>query len=266
MPSRPKLRWTADRPAGARPAPARPRPAVSTVRPTYRVIPRWGLLDPPVADTETGAAPEEPGTALARTLSLVWYVLAAAAVVHLIRYVIAVVNRSTPIPMWIDLLSGAAVLVLGTFAFAGMLLGLVAFVRWLVAVRERAYAEADLRDPRPRWQQRLLAGLPLVNVVGAPLLLSEAAQYTGDPERAGDRIRRIAIAWGLVNGVALIAVGYRVGGWFSDSLQVHADGLAMVTLSLAVSAVFTRWAVTRLPAVLTGPVDEFESERRLVAA
>ncbi len=203
---------------------------------------------------------------MTRTFSLVWYTLVAAAVVHLIRYLVAVVNRSTPIPMWIDLLSGAAVLVFGTFAFAGMLLGLVALVRWLTAIRAHAYAEADLYDPRPRRQQLLLAGLPLVNVVGAPLLLSEAARCGSDSAGAADRIRRIAIAWGLVNGVALIALAYRIGGWFSDSVQVHADGLAMVTLSFAVSAVFTRWASPRLSTVLTGLVGDHDRERRLVVA
>ena len=191
--------------------------------------------------------------------------LAAAAVVHLIRYIIAVVNRTTPIPLWLDLLSGAAVLVFGTFAVAGMLMALVVFVRWLLAVRAEAYADADVRDPRPRLHRLLLAGLPLVNVVGAPLLLTEAS-HCRDGEVARDRIRRLAVAWGLVNGVALLAVGYRIGGWFSDSLQVRADGLAVVTFSLAVSAVFAHWVGPRLVTVLTGPVDESTRERRLVAA
>ncbi|ALG83349.1 DUF4328 domain-containing protein [Gordonia phthalatica] len=265
--NRPPLRWTADRPAEARPEPRAPQPAAPTGTPRYFAVPRWGLVDAPLSGASDDRAAVEPSAPLRRTLSLVTYMLGAAAVAHLIRYVIAVVNRTTPIPAWLDLLSGAAVLVFGTFAVAGMLLALVAFVHWLLAVRTAAYAEADLRDPRPRLHQWLLAGVPLVNVVGAPLLLTEAARCDPDTlDAAADRIRRIAIAWGLVNGVALIAVGYRIGGWFSDSVQVHADGLAVVTLSLAVSAVFAHWVAPRLVTVLTGPIHESTRERRLVAA
>lgn len=234
--------------------------------PKYAVVPRWGLLDPRPATAVDQRDAVDPTDSLRRTLAAVTWVLALAAAVHLIRYVIAVVNRTIPISVWLDLLSGIAVLVFGTFAFAGMLLALAAFVRWVLDVRLRAYADTDLRDPRPRWQQLLLAALPLVNIVGGPLLLSEAARCGEGADRADARIRRIAIAWAIVNGVALLAIGYRIGGWFSDSLQVHADGLAVVTVSLAVSAVFTYWAAPRLAAVLTGPVHESQTERRLVAA
>lgn len=266
MVQRPALRWTADRPAGARPAARPPRPAAPTRTPRYATTPRWGLLDRPLSVAADEQIPD-PSVPLHRTLSLVTYLLALAAVAHLIRYAIVVVNRTTPIPLWLDLLTGAAVLVFGTFAVAGMLLALLAFVRWLLEVRAAAYADADLRDPRPRLHRQLLAAVPLVNVVGAPILLTEAARCdVALAEPAADRIRRIAIAWGLVNGVALIAVGYRIGGWFSDSVQVHADGLAVVTLSLAVSAVFVHWAGPRLVTALTGPIHESTRERRLVAA
>jgi len=237
-----------------------------TPTPSYRVIPRWGLsevrADPSVDSAET----PDVRSALPSALLLAAYPLAAAALVHAIRYLIVVVNRSTPIPQWLDLLSSAAVVVFGVFAVIGMVFALVAFTRWMLATRAEAYAAAEIGDPRSRRNQILLTVLPLVNVIGAPLLLAEAARCGDDVDRAGERIKKIATAWAIVNFLALVAVAYRVGGWFSDSVQVHADGLAVLTVSLAVSSVFAYWAVPRLPVVLTGPVGRAEAHRRLVAA
>ncbi|KJR01364.1 hypothetical protein UG54_19375, partial [Gordonia sihwensis] len=93
------------------------------------------------------------------------------------------------------------------------------------------------------------------------------AALCGDaPAPAIGRIKRLGTAWAIVNLVALIAVCYRIGSWFSDSVQVSANALALVTFSLAVSAVFAHWVGPRLVTVLTGPVGSSASGRRLVAA
>ncbi|EGD54142.1 hypothetical protein SCNU_15509 [Gordonia neofelifaecis NRRL B-59395] len=267
-PQRVPLRWVADRPVEARPTSAPVRVVEARPTPFYRFIPRWGLSDVPPVTAQEGLERETPDVSetLSRTLRLTSYMLAAAAVAHLIRYLIAVVNRSTPIPMWLDLLSGAAVLVFGVFAFVAMLVSLVAFVRWLIPTRAEMYRAADRRDPRPTRNRILLAALPLVNVVGAPLLLTEAALSGDRAESAVDRIKRLGLAWALVNVAALVAVGYRIAAWTSDSVQVSADALAVVTFSLAVSAVFAHWVGPRLITVLTGPIGRGESQRRLVVA
>ncbi|GAC62665.1 DUF4328 domain-containing protein [Gordonia sihwensis] len=260
------LRWVADRPAEARPAPVTVRAHEWTPTPSYRYIPRWGLSDRGPISPGENPEPADPGDVLLRALRMATSMLGAAAVVHLIRYVIAAVNRSTPIPMWLDLLSGAAVLVFGVFAFVAMLVALVAFVRWLLPARAAAYRAADRRDPRPARVVLALAAVPLANVVGVPLLLSEAALCGDAPAPAIGRIKHLGTAWAIVNLVALIAVCYRIGSWFSDSVQVSANALALVTFSLAVSAVFAHWVGPRLVTVLTGPVGSSASGRRLVAA
>lgn len=264
-PPRPNLRWTADRPAEARPAPRPQRRTVTGSTPSYRFIPRWGLADTVPDEDIAKAATVEPA-ALQRTLSLTTYSLAAAAVVHLIRYILVVINRSTPISVWLDLLTSAAVLVFGVCAFIAMVFALYAFARWLLSARAAAFADADRSDPRPKRLQYLLAAVPLVNVVGAPLLLAEAALTTADPTKAIERIKKVALAWALVNLLALVAIGYRIGSWFSDSVQVSADSLAITTLTFAVSAVFAHWASPRLVEILDGPARPAEAERRMVVA
>lgn len=264
--TRPPLHWVADRPPSAKPVAKPSRTVEPTPTPSYRFIPRWGLTDlPPDRHASSAETPDVRGT-LPSALMLAAYPLAAAAVVHLVRYLIVVVNRSTPIPQLLDLLSSAAVLVFGVCAVIGMVFALVSFTRWMLATRAAAYAAAGTGDPRGRRHQILLTALPLVNVVGAPLLLAEAAQCGDDVAGAGARIKKISIAWAIVNALAVLAVAYRIGGWFSDSVQVHADGLAVLTASLAVSAMFAYWVVPRLPIVLTGPIGEDGAERRLVAA
>lgn len=260
------LRWTADRPAEARPAPCASRPSAPTPTPRYAYLPRWGLADHGSGSDEAERAEgDDRGQVLTRTLHAAVYALGGAAAVHLLRYLLVVVNRSTPIPVWLDLLSSAAVLVFGVCAVVSMVFGLVAFVRWALAQRTAAYAEAHRRDPRSVVGQVLLAAVPLVNVVGAPLLLAEAALCRADGAgRAVERIKRLAVGWAIVNLVALVAVGYRIGAAAGDSVQVSADALAIVTISFAVSAWFCHWAAPRLVSILDD--DRTSASRRLVMA
>ncbi|MGB3707800.1 DUF4328 domain-containing protein [Gordonia sp. (in: high G+C Gram-positive bacteria)] len=270
---RPNLRWIADRPAEARPSPRPARKTAALPTPSYRTVPRWGLSDSVPAAAEGPQSPTtEPKAALTRAFALTTYMLGGAAVAHLIRYIVAVVNRSTPIPMWLDLLTGAAVLVFGVCAVVGMLFALYAFVRWLLAERAQTFATANRLDPRSTRGQVLLSAIPLVNVVGAPLLLTEAAMCDGESAGAGEtlksveRIKRIALAWAVVNFLALLALAYRIGSLFSDSVQVSADGLAITTLSLAVSAVFAHWVAPRLVTIFDGSTRNSRPERRMVIA
>ena len=263
----PRLRWVADRPVSARPAPRAPhRPPVSSQTPSYTDVPRWGLLDVPVAvDSDTAV---DSRFAFAQVLRTAGWVFATAAVFHLIRYVIAIVNRDTPVSVWVDLASSTAVISAGLVALVAMVATLVVFVRWLMAGRAEAYASAGMLDPRPTWQVVILAAVPILNVIGAPILLAEAALCAPDSTRALDRVKKIATAWALVNLVALIALAYRTATLFSDRIQVAGDALAIVTLTFALSAVFAFWASSRLPAVLLDV--EWSSRpaaaRRLVAA
>ncbi len=195
-------------------------------------------------------------------------VLGATAVVHGVRYLIAVMNRTRPIAAWVDWLSSIAVLVFGVMSLIAAVVVIVAFGRWVREIRLRAYARSGYLDPRPTWFVFAATVTPLVNVVGAPWLLQEAARMdTGDDGRAA-RVRiRLAVAWALVNAVAVWALVYRIVAWRTGSLQVDADALALVTLSFAVSAVFARWAVTRVERLAgVAADDDARPVRRMVAA
>ncbi|GAA4682203.1 hypothetical protein GCM10023197_43510 [Gordonia humi] len=263
---RPALRWTAHRPAEAVPAPRPPRGRAPGPTPSYATIPGWGLIDAPRA-AEVDADPVPEATqAFTGALRIAGLSLAAAAVVHAVRYIVAVVNRTRPIPAWIDWLTGVAVFVFGLMALVAVVMTLIAFGRWVRRLRVRQYAHAGFVDPRKALWVYVLSIVPLVNVVGAPWLLHESAAI-GGPDPRSLRVRmRLAGAWAIVNAVAVVAVAYRIAAWTTDSLQVDADGLALVVLTFAVSAVFARWSIRRFEVLSGVDADEETAPvRRLVA-
>jgi hypothetical protein len=236
--------------------------------PSYAYNPGWGLLDVPEKVVEVDSRVPAATAALARAMELTCLILGATAVVHGARYVIAVVNRTRPIPAWIDWLSSIAVLVFGVMSLIAAVVVIVSFGRWVREIRVRSFAAAGFLDPRPAWMVFGLTVTPLVNVVGAPWMLHEAARVTDADDGRLMRIRlRLTVAWALVNGVAVLALIYRVVAWSTNSLQVDADALALVTASFAVSAVFARWALTRVERLAGTQSDVDERPlRRLVAA
>ena len=97
-PPRPRLppgyRWVAVRP-GTPPPPRRGRRELGPT-PRYQVIPRWGLVEHFDAPAEQ-QAPRVAGpsaTAVRMTLVATMAVLGAAAFVHLVRYVLLIINRT----------------------------------------------------------------------------------------------------------------------------------------------------------------------------
>ncbi|MGC5257960.1 DUF4328 domain-containing protein [Gordonia sp. DT218] len=262
------VRWVARRPPEAIPA---RRPMVAPGPrpiPRYVYVPRWGLRDVPVEAGGDGHNPLEALTAvLLHALRLLAGALGLAAVVHLLRYILLVVNRSVPVAGWTDRASAFLAIFGGLVAFGVFVYATVVFTRWITALRDDAYRRHDLRDPRPRWQIALLAAVPLVNVAGAAVLLHEVARMRDDlePERTRRRLTKLWVAWAIVNVLALIAVITRVVATASGSIQTSANGLAAVVISSAVSGVFAWWLGTRLMAIFGAPQDEPLPSRRWVA-
>ena len=258
------LRWVAHRPASTLPTPPARKPEPSPEIPSYGAVPGWGLIDQPVVpEVETPARDIDLHLWLRRLGPIV----VAGAFAHLLRYAVLALNRSRPIPTWLDLFTTIAVLVLGIATVAAAVVTLYYFARWVIGGRAASYQLIDRRDPRSPRMIALLSATPFVNVAGAPFLLAEAATAAGGDAgaRALRRIQKIAIGWGLVNLVGLIALVYRFIAWRSDALQTDADALGWVTLSFVLSAVFVYWAGPRLAGTLvTEPAPVAQPARRLV--
>ncbi|GAB09878.1 hypothetical protein GOARA_048_00800 [Gordonia araii NBRC 100433] len=269
----PKVRWVAQRPPEARPAPRRrswgaaPRPT-----PRYRTIPTWGLRDLPASWLEVPVEQQAKAESLrfVRAAHQVAIVLAVSAGIHLLRYLLVVIGRDRLIPGWLDLLTSGLVILSGGLAVGAMLFALFRFGQWVIATRALAYRHAHRLEPRPRWFLWPMSVTPLLNVITAPFVVREAALIDSRvmTPRAAVELRKIWIAWVLVNGVALWAALARRAGSQSGSLQTQADSLVLFIVSALASAAFAWWMIPRLVRVFDpAPVrDQAGTKRRWVNA
>jgi hypothetical protein len=155
----PGYRWIAVRPGPPPPPRRRRRPLGPT--PRYLAIPRWGLLDRVDQDTGSGhSRTQAPPADRIRTSFFVSAVaLGAAALVHLLRYVLLVINRNTLLN-WLVADAAALLSVLASLA-AVAAAATTAFLltRWLIARRAAAFEHVGRSEPRTRralWTGTLL--------------------------------------------------------------------------------------------------------------
>jgi hypothetical protein len=188
------------------------------------VIPRWGLTDhfeggyqPEGAQAETRSGPSAAmvqGTLLA-TVAL----LGAAAVVHIIRYALLLINRTTLLNPWVAGLAtwfGVAASVLALFAVVA---SIVVLTNWLIARRGRAFAQRDMTDPRPAWEMRVGCLVPLANLFWAPVYLIELAVAEGRL----DRLRPTIVTWWCVWIFSTLLSVFSIATSFTTDPQAIAD-------------------------------------------
>jgi hypothetical protein len=176
----PGYRWIAVRPGAAPPTRPPRRPLGPT--PRYTVMPRWGLVDrvdPAAAMQTSSTAQRVPAAATVRvTLSATVVVLGIAAGVHMVRYLLLVINRNT----LLNPLVAAAALWLGVLAsvaaIAAAITCTIVLTRWLIARRAAAFRHFGYPEPRTGWA--LWTGClvpPWVAVVVALLLAIRLASF-----------------------------------------------------------------------------------------
>lgn len=169
-------RWIAVRP-GSGPPPRRGRRPLGPT-PRYATIPRWGLQDHvEYVDRPQAAAPEAgPSVRMVRAMLLVTMIaFGLAALLHVIRYALLLVNRSVllnPILANATTLGGVAASVL---AFFSLIATAIVLTSWLIARRAATFTRLEL--PETRSKTELWAGclIPVVNLVLAPVFVIELA-------------------------------------------------------------------------------------------
>ena len=155
----PGYRWIAVRPGPPPPPRRRRRPLGPT--PRYLSIPRWGLQDRVDQDSGSGRDPRQaPPADRVRTSFFVSAVaLGAAALVHLLRYLLLVINRNTLLN-WLVADAAALLSVLASLAaIAAVMTTAYLLTRWLIARRAAAFEHVGRSDSRTRralWTGTLL--------------------------------------------------------------------------------------------------------------
>jgi hypothetical protein len=161
------------------------------------------------------------------TLIATMAVFAAAAFVHLVRYALLIVNRSTLLNPWVAggaTWLGVAVSVIAIFMVVA---SAVVLTNWLIGRRAAAYAYRGKPDPRPLWALRAGCLVPLVNLAWAPVFVIELASV----EERLNWLRRHIVVWWLV-WVASTAVSVlSIATSFATEAQAIADNTVTTTVA-----------------------------------
>ncbi len=223
----PGYRWIAVRPGAAPPARRGRRPLGPT--PRYPVIPRWGLEErfDATADQQAGSR-TGPSVAMVRaTLIATMVVLGVAALVHVVRYALLIVNRT----MLLNPLVAAAATWLGVLvsvvAMFAVVASAVVLTNWLIARRAAAFAHHGRNEPRTLWALRAGCLVPFVNLVWAPIYVMELAAI----EDRLARLRRPVVVWWIVWIVSTAVSVFSIATSFTRDAQGIADNTVTTTVA-----------------------------------
>jgi hypothetical protein len=254
MPSRlpAGYRWIAVRPGAAPPPRRRSRPLGPT--PRYAAIPRWGLVDQFEAPEQQAAGPRSgPSAPMVRaTLLVTMVVLGVAALVHVLRYALLIVNRSVLLNKVVAFAATGLGVLASVIALFMVVASAVVLTNWLIDRRAAAFAHHRRPDPRPAWALRAGCLVPLVNLFWAPVFVIELA---GVEERL-KRLRRPIVVWWMVWFFSTAVSVFSIATSFTRDPQGIADNtvttivayllaLAALLLAMKVFIGFERQPVAR---------------------
>ena len=234
-------RWIAVRPGAAPPPRRRRRPLGPT--PRYPVIPRWGLIDHFEApERQAAGGRSSPSLAGVRaTLIATMVVLGVAALVHVVRYALLIVNRSVLLnkvvaftATWLGVLVSVIVLFM-------VVASAVVLTNWLIARRAAAFAHHRREDPRSVWALRAGCLVPLVNLAWAPVFVIELA----DVEERLTWLRRPIVVWWIVWIFSTAVSVFSIATSFTQDPQGIADNTVttIVAYLLALAALLLAFKV-----------------------
>lgn len=220
-------RWIAVRPGAAPPARRRQRSLGPT--PRYAVIPRWGLVDRfDVTDQQQAVPRTGPSTTAVRaTLVATMAVLGAAALVHLVRYLLLIVNRTTLLNPWV---AGAATWLgvgISVVALFMVFASAVVLTNWLIGRRAAAFAYRGHQEPRRVWALRAGCLVPLVNLAWAPVFVIELAAVEDRLNWLRKPIAAWWLAWVLSTAVSIFSIATS----FATEAQAIADNTVTTTVA-----------------------------------
>ncbi len=216
---------------GAPPPPRRRRAPLGPT-PRYTVIPRWGLyeqFDTGAEDSQADAQRNAPSAAsVRRTLVIAMIGLGVAAALHVIRYALLLINRTTLLNPVVAAIGTWLPVTAGVFAVFALVAAALVLANWLIARRAAAFAHAG--SPDPRSSRELLAGclIPLVNLVMAPVFVIELARVE---KRSGLRIVSWWIAWFVAYLLSIASIVTTILTIFYPGAQRIADNTVITIMA-----------------------------------
>lgn len=216
---------------GPAPKPRRQRPPLGPT-PHYDHIPRWGLTEEFAQDPGPPAAPEQthrgPSTAVVQTVAAITMIaLGAAALMHVVRYVLLLINRTVLLNPWVALAGSWLGVAAGVVALFAVLATAIVLTNWLIARRAAAYHRAGTTEPRRRWVLWVGCLVPVVNMFLAPVFVTEMATA----ENRVNALRRPIGIWWAIWAVSGLVVAWSIVGMFATDPQGIADSTEVTVIA-----------------------------------
>ena len=204
---------------------------------------------------ELHAAGPRSGPSLATvrgTLLATMVVLGVAALVHVVRYALLIVNRSVLLNKVVALAATWLGVLASVVAMFMVVASVVVLTNWLIARRAAAFAHHHRDDPRRARVLRAGCLVPLVNLAWAPVFVIELA---GVEDRL-NLLRRPILVWWIVWIFSTAVSVFSLATSFSQDPQGIADNtvttivayllaLAALLLAMKVFLGFERQPVER---------------------
>jgi Domain of unknown function (DUF4328) len=171
------------------------------------------------------------------TLVVTIVVLGVAALVHVVRYALLIVNRTVLLNKVVAFAATWLGVLASVIAFFMVVASLVVLTNWLIARRAAAFAHHRRSDPRRTSALRAGCLVPLVNLFWAPVYVIELADVE---ERNG--LRRPIAVWWIVWFFSTAVSIFSIATSFTQDPQGIANNtvttivaylLALLTLRLA---------------------------------
>ena len=222
------FRWIAVRPGPPPPSRVPRRPLGPT--PRYRTIPRWGLVEafaPGFGPAEQAQRTSASPTAVRATLLAASAVFTLAALAHVLRYLLLLINRTRLLPPLVangTLLMGVLVslaAIVAVFAAGAVI------TAWLIGRRAEVFRFHGRDDPRSEWELWVGCLVPIVNLVWAPVFLIELARAEHSQARLRAPITMWWIAWVFSTAISAWAI------WTSSATEPQGIADNTVTVIIA---------------------------------
>jgi glucan phosphoethanolaminetransferase (alkaline phosphatase superfamily) len=186
------------------------------------------------------------------TLIATMAVLGVAALVHVVRYGLLIINRTVLLNKAVAFAATWFGVLVSVIALFMVVASAVVLTNWLIARRAAAFAHHRRDDPRTPGALRLGCLVPLVNLFWAPVFVIELA---GVEERL-KWLRRPIVVWWVVWIFSTAVSGFSIATSFTQDPQGIADNtvttivayllaLAALLLAMKVFLGFERQPVER---------------------
>ena len=197
--------------------------------PRYQFIPRWGLIDrPPPTATDAAAERSTASESSVRiTLMVTAAVFALAALAHIARYGLLLLNRSVLLPPLVAVASLLMGILVSLAAIVAVIATGVVMTAWLIGRRAEAFAAQGQEDPRPEWTLWAGCMVPVLNLFWAPVFVIELAQA----ENARERMRTPITLWWLGWVLSTLVSAWAI--WTSSATEPQ--GIADNTVTVIVA-------------------------------